>query len=308
MLNYLARRLPTSILVLVGVSLLTFLMLHLIPGDPVIAILGKQSVSPAKIEELRERLGLNDPLPVQYLKFVGRALQGDLGRSIRSNRPVVATILEQFPSTLQLTLAAMAIALSIGLPLGILSALNRNRWLDSVVTFLSLSGVSIPSFFLGLLLVQIFSIWLKWLPSLGASGDWRGLILPALTLGVGEGAFLTRLVRTSILEEMDKAYQWTARAKGALERRVLLLHTLRNAAIPVVTIASLQLIYLLAGSVVVEAIFARQGIGRLAVTAINNRDFPLIQGIVLFIAVLYVIINSATDILNAVIDPRIRLK
>ncbi|MEA4907874.1 MAG: ABC transporter permease [Chloroflexi bacterium] len=305
---YLGRRLITSILVLLGVSVLTFLMLHMVPGDPVHAILGKQSVSPEKIEELRQQLGLNDPLPVQYYHFISRALQGDLGRSIRSSRPVWTAIMEQLPSTLQLTGAAMLIALLLGLPLGVLSAFRRSGWQDSLITLLAISGVSVPSFFLGLLLIVLFSLQLGWLPSVAPSASLVGLILPALTLGLGEGAFLTRLVRSSCLEELNKLYLWTARAKGADERRVMLTHALRNALIPIVTIISLQIVYLLAGSVVVESIFARQGIGRLAVTAIQNRDFPLIQGIVLVIAAMYVAVNTLTDIVYAFIDPRIRLQ
>jgi peptide/nickel transport system permease protein len=307
MWNYLAKRLLTSFLVVIGVSILTFCMLHLVPGDPVIAILGKQSVTPEKIEKLRESLGLNDPLPVQYYHYISRALQGNLGRSIRSNRPVLDTIMEQFPRTLQLTCAAMVVALIIGLPLGILAALRNRQWIDRFLSLAAINGVSIPGFFLGLLLILIFSTWLNWLPSTAASNDWRGLILPALTLGIGEGAFLIRLVRSSFVQEIGKQYVTAVRAKGVSRRRTIGSHVFRNALIPIVTIVSLQIVYLLAGSVVVEAIFARQGIGRLAVTAIQNRDFPLIQGIVLIIASLYVLINTITDILYAVIDPRIRL-
>jgi peptide/nickel transport system permease protein len=308
MWNFLGRRLLTSFMVLVGVSILTFMMLHFVPGDPVHAILGRQAVSAEKIEELRVRLGLNKPLPVQYFDFVSNAVQGDLGRSIRSNRPVAAAIAEQLPSTLQLTLAAMSIAILLGIPAGVFSALHQNDWIDSFLTFLTISGVSIPSFFLGLLLIFVFSTKLNWLSSTASSSDWRGLILPALTLGLGEAAFLARLVRSSFLDELKKNYLWTARAKGANERRVLFRHAFPNALIPIITFASIQLVYLLAGSVVVEAIFARQGIGRLAVTAIQNRDFPLVQGVVLTIATMYVLINTITDILYAFIDPRIRLQ
>jgi peptide/nickel transport system permease protein len=308
MWNFLGRRLLTSFMVLVGVSILTFMMLHFVPGDPVHAILGRQAVSAEKIEELRVRLGLNKPLPVQYFDFVSNAVQGDLGRSIRSNRPVAAAIAEQLPSTLQLTLAAMSIAILLGIPAGVFSALHQNDWIDSLLTFLTISGVSIPSFFLGLPLIFVFSTKLNWLSSTASSSDWRGLILPALTLGLGEAAFLARLVRSSFLDELKKNYLWTARAKGANERRVLFRHAFPNALIPIITFASIQLVYLLAGSVVVEAIFARQGIGRLAVTAIQNRDFPLVQGVVLTIATMYVLINTITDILYAFIDPRIRLQ
>ncbi len=308
MWNYLGRRLLTSLLVLLGVSVLTFLMLHLVPGDPVHAMLGRQAVSAERMEEMRQQLGLNDPLPVQYWNYVSRALQGDLGRSIRSNRPVMAAILEQFPGTLQLTGAAMTLALLIGLPLGILAALRHNRLLDRLITLTAIGGVSTPTFFLGLLLILIFSTRLNLLPAVASSSDWRGLVLPALTLGLFEGAFLIRLVRSSFLDELNKLYLWTARAKGASERWVMVRHVLRNALIPIVTIVSLQLVYLLAGSVVVESIFARQGIGRLALSAVQNRDFPMVQGVVLFIAALYVGMNTLTDLLYALIDPRIRLQ
>lgn len=308
MWSYLGRRLLVSLFVLIGVSALTFLMLHLVPGDPVHAMLGRQAVSAETAAELREQLGLNDPLPVQYLTFIRGAVQGDLGTSIRSKRPVLNMILEQLPSTLQLTLSAMLIALVIGLPLGMLAALYQNRWQDTAIMVATISGVSIPSFFFALLLILLFSVALGWLPSTASSSDPRSLILPALTLGLGEGAVITRLVRASVIDVLNQPYLWTARAKGASERRVLLLHGLRNALIPVVTMLSLQLVYLLAGSVVVENMFARQGLGRLAVTAISNRDFPLVQGVVLLVALFYVVINTITDISYAVLDPRIRLK
>jgi ABC-type dipeptide/oligopeptide/nickel transport system permease component len=305
---YLSRRLLTSALVLVGVSILTFSMLHLVPGDPVTAILGRQALSGAQADELRERLGLNDPLPVQYWRYASGALRGDLGESIRSNRPVVEVIAEQVPSTLQLTMVAIPLAVAIGLGLGLIAALKRGSWLDTAIMAIAISGISIPSFWLGLLLILLFAVTLGWLPSAAPSSDWRGLILPAVTLAAAEGAVISRVTRASLLEVFGQQYLLAARARGVRARSVVLRHALPNALIPVVTILGLQIGFLLVGSIVVETIFARQGLGRLAITAINSRDFPLVQGIVLVTASAYVIINTLTDLLYAVIDPRVRLQ
>ena len=305
---YLTRRLLTSLLVLVGVSLLTFSMLRLVPGDPVMVLLGRQAVPKEQAEALREELGLNDPLPVQYLNYVRGVLQGDLGTSIRSGRPVSAMIGEQLPSTIQLTVAAMILAVCLGLGLGIVGALRHGSWVDTAIMSLAVSGISIPSFWLGLMLIMIFSVRLGWLPSVASSDDWRGLILPAITLGIAEAAVIARVVRASMVDTLDQDYMRTAQAKGLRHRQLVLRHALPNALIPVVTIVALQIGFLLAGSTIVETIFARQGIGRLAVTAVNNRDFPVVQGVVLVIAVIYVLINTFTDILYAYLNPRIRLQ
>jgi ABC-type dipeptide/oligopeptide/nickel transport system permease component len=296
-----------SLLVLLGVSTLTFLMIHLVPGDPVVAMAGRQAVSAETIEALREELGLNDPLPVQYWNYISQVVQGDLGQSIRSKRPVTEAIAEQLPSTIQLTFTAMIIASISGIGMGILAAINRNTWFDTLTMTVAISGVSIPHFWLGLLLVLLFSVQLGWLPAVAPSDDPRGLILPAITLAAGEAAVITRLVRVSMLDVMDKGYLLAARAKGVKERRVIMHHALRNALIPVITVIGLQVGFMLAGSIVVESIFARQGLGRLAITAINNRDLPLIQGVVLVTASIYVLVNTLTDVLYVVLDPRIRL-
>jgi peptide/nickel transport system permease protein len=307
MSSYLLRRLFTSLLVLLGVSILTFLMIHLVPGDPVVAMAGRQAVSAETIEALREELGLNDPLPVQYWHYISQVVQGDLGQSIRSKRPVTEAIAEQLPSTIQLTFTAMIIASILGIGMGILAAINRNTWFDTLTMTVAISGVSIPHFWLGLLLILLFSVRLGWLPAVASSDDPIGLILPAITLAVGEAAVITRLVRVSMLDVMDKGYLLAARAKGVRERRVIMHHALRNALIPVITVIGLQVGFLLAGSIVVESIFARQGLGRLAITAINNRDLPLIQGVVLVTASIYVLVNTLTDVLYVILDPRIRL-
>jgi peptide/nickel transport system permease protein len=305
---YFARRLLTSLAVLLGASMLTFSILHLVPGDPVAAMLGRQAVSGAQAAELRAQLGLNDPLPVQYLRYLGAALTGDLGQSIRSRQPVTTLIGQQLPSTLQLAAAALTVALVLGFAAGLAAAFWRGSWLDSAVTLLAVGSISIPSFWLGMLLIFLFAVQLGWLPSSSGRGDWRGLILPALTLGMAEAGVIARIVRASLIDQFDRAYLALARAKGLNRRTALVRHALPNALIPVVTLLGLQVGFLLVGAIVVETVFARQGLGRLAVAAINNRDYPLVQGVVLVTATAYVLINTLTDLAYAWLDPRIRLR
>ena len=307
MSRFLVRRFITSMLVLLGVSIFTFLMLHLVPGDPVHALAGKMGSSPEKLEQLRLEMGLDKPLPVQYFNYLGKVFRGDFGKSLKNNRPVWDSIKEQFPATLQLTIAALTFSTIFGLLFGGIGAFNHRSAMDETLSILSIIGISIPPFFLALMMILLFSIKLNWLPSTAKTTDPRSIILPALTLGVGEAAWLARLVRSSILDEMNKTYQWTARAKGVKESSVLWRHILRNSLIPVITAVGIQFVYLMAGSVLVESIFARQGIGRLALTAIQNRDFPLVQGTVTIISIVYVIVNTITDILYAAVDPRVRL-
>ena len=307
MTRFLVRRFITSVLVLVGVSVFTFLMLHLVPGDPVHALAGKMGSSPEKLEKLRLEMGLDKPLPVQYFNYVKKVLRGNFGNSLKNNRPVWDSITEQFPATLQLTVAALTFSTIFGLIFGGIGAFNNRSVLDEILSILAIVGISIPPFFLALLLILVFSIHHNWLPSTAKTADPRSIILPAITLGIGEAAWLARLVRSSILDEMNKNYQWTARAKGVKERNVLWRHILRNSLIPIITAVGIQFVYLMAGSVLVESIFARQGIGRLALTAIQNRDFPLVQGTVTVISFIYVLVNTVTDILYAAVDPRVRL-
>ena len=307
MAKFLLRRLFTSLLVLLGVSVFTFLMLHLVPGDPVHALAGKMISSPEKLEELRHEMGLDQPLPMQYWNYLKKTLKGDFGTSLKNNRPVWDSITEQLPSTFTLTVAALTFSTVFGLIFGAAGAFRQNSPLDESLSILSIVGISIPPFFLALLMILFFSIRLNWLPSTAKTTDPRSIILPALTLGIGEAAWLARIVRSAIIDEMNKSYQWTARAKGATESSVLWRHILRNSLIPIITAVGLQFVYLMAGSVLVESIFARQGIGRLALTAIQNRDFPLVQGTVMVISVIYVLINTLTDILFAIVDPRVRL-
>jgi peptide/nickel transport system permease protein len=304
-MRYALRRLLFAVPVLFGVSVLTFLMLHLVPGDPVAAMfIGQGGAKAAQMETVREQLGLNDPLPVQYVNYMKNVFQGDLGRSIRTNEPVAEMITRNFPPTMQLTLASMGLAIVLGVSLGVIAAINRGKIVDNLVMLVALAGVSMPSFWLGLLLISLFSIWLGWFPIIGGSG-WRGLALPALALGFAAAAIIARMVRSSLLEVLGENYIVTARAKGIGEGLVIVRHALRNAAIPVLTIVGLQFGGLLAGAVVVEQVFSRQGIGRMWVSALQGRDFPVAQGGVLFVAVVYVVVNLVVDLLYGVVDPRI---
>lgn len=308
MFTYLVRRLITSVLVLFGVSVLVFSVIHLVPGDVTMAILGRQRVSEEKVAELREQLGLNDPLYVQYGRYLSNALRGDLGKSIRTNMPVSQAIAEQLPSTVALAASALVVALAIGLTVGLLAALRHGTWFDTFVIGLSVSGLSVPTFWMGLLLILLFSVNLKLFPSISNGSSFRDLFLPALTLGLPEAAVVARMVRASMLDVLNKDYIITARAKGLPERAVVLKHALRNALIPVVTFVGLQMAYLLGGATIVETMFARQGIGRLAVQSIFSRDYPMVQGVVLVTAAIYVVINTLTDITYVYLNPRIRLK
>jgi peptide/nickel transport system permease protein len=302
---YMARRLAQAALVLLGVSVLVFSMMYALPGDPVLTMLGEEVVSAEVVENAREQLNLNDPLVVQYGRFITNAIRGDLGRSWRSHEPVTKIIVDQFPATLQLTIAGLGLAIVFGGMLGLIAAIRPYSLVDNVSMFVALIGVSMPSFWLGLLLIFLFSLHLNWIPATGYGGLER-LVLPAVTLGLQASAIIARLVRASMLEVLRDEYITTARAKGITERLVVGRHALRNALIPVVTVIGLQFGGLLGGAVIIETIFARQGIGRVAVTAITGKDFPLVQGIVLFAAVIYVLSNLAIDILYAWLDPSIR--
>ena len=305
---YLIRRIFTSILALFGVSILVFSVIHLVPGDAAIAILGRQKVSEEKVFALREQLGLNDPLYVQYGRYVSNALQGNLGNSIRTNQPVAKLIAEQLPSTVTLAMSAMLVALMIGGILGLLAALRHGTWFDTIIMGLSVSGLSIPTFWMGLLLILLFSVHWKLFPIISNGSSFSDLFLPALTLGLPEAAVVARMVRASMLDVLGKDYIIVARAKGLPMYMVILKHALRNALIPVVTFAGLQIAYLLGGATIVETMFARQGIGRLAVQSIFTRDYPMVQGVVLITATIYVFINTLTDITYVLLNPKIRLK
>ncbi|MCB0159586.1 MAG: ABC transporter permease [Caldilineaceae bacterium] len=305
MSRYIINRLLLTIPVLLGVSVLVFAMLHLVPGDPVMAMFAQTGASGRQIEEIKEQLGLNDPLPVQYLRFLSNAVRGDLGKSLWGERDVLDMILEALPSTIRLTIAGMGVAIVLGLTLGIIAALNHNSWIDNLTMVTALAGVSIPSFWLGLMLILVFAVNLRWFPIVG-QGSWKSIVLPAVALGFGASALIARMTRSELLEVMGQDYIRTARAKGLRSRIVVLRHGLKNALIPVLTIVGLQFGALLGGTVIIETVFARQGLGRIAVEALKARDFPVAQGVVLFVALIYVFVNLIVDLLYAVVDPRIR--
>ena len=307
MFAYISQRLLQAIPVLIGISLLTFAMLHLVPGDPVLIFAGDKPITAERAAQLRHQLGLDRPLWVQYWDYASHAAVGDFGVGLRSQRPVRDSILEALPSTLELTVAALLVAAIFGILLGIIAAVASGTWLDTATMSAAMLGVSVPVFYSSLLLILFFSFRLGWVPATG-QGGFNRLILPAIALGFASAAALARLVRSSMLEVLRQEYIVTARAKGLAERAVIMAHALKNALIPTVTMLGLQLGALLGGAVVTETIFSRPGLGRLAVDAISSRDFPLIQGTVLFAAVTYVLVNLVVDVLYAVIDPRIRYR
>ena len=306
MLTYVGRRILAVVPVLFGVTLAVFSMLFLVPGDPVKIMLAEFVTTPDQIAQMRAQLHLDEPVLKQYARFVGSALRGDLGVSIRSRRPVTAEITENIGSTGQLALASMLVAIGLGVPLGLLAALGRNSWLDVAAMVVALLGVAMPSFWLGFLLIFVFSLHLGWLPATGG-GDLLHLVMPAVALGMIAAAIIARLTRSSMLEVLGQDYVRTARAKGLGSGSVIVRHALRNALIPVVTVFGLQFGNLLAGAVIVETVFSRPGLGRLIVGGLLAKDFPLVQGTVLFVAAAYVLINVMVDVAYAYVDPRIRI-
>jgi len=305
MLAFILQRLLGALLVIFGVVSIVFLLIHMIPGDPVEIMLG-ESASIADREALRTALGLNLPIGVQFQNYLQGLLQLDTGTSIHFRRPVSALLLERLPATGLLALVTLAITLVLALPLGVIAAVRRNSWWDSGAMSFSMLGVSIPNFWLGPLLILVFSLWLGWFPISGRSG-FTSVILPALTLATGLIAVLSRMVRSSMLEVLGEDYMRTATAKGMPPHRVILHHGLRNALLPVITLLGLQLGALLAGAVITETVFSWPGIGLLTIEAIQSRDYPVVQACVLLISVTYVLVNLLTDLAYAWIDPRIRL-
>jgi ABC-type dipeptide/oligopeptide/nickel transport system permease component len=331
MASYLLRRLALTIPILLGVSLLVFLMLHSAGGDPAQTILGARA-DPESIAELRRELGLDRPLLVQYVAFLAGAVRGDFGRSYRSNTPVVAEIAARFPATIELAVAAMVIAVVAGVVFGTLAAVRRHSILDYVSSTVVLLGVSLPTFWLGLILIIIFGLWLRWLPisgrvdpRLGADpslpfltlasllhGNWgvakdalRHLILPALTLAAWPAAIVARMTRASLIESLGQDYVRTARGKGLPEQLIVVSHAARNALLPVLTVVGLEFGTLLGGAVVTETIFSWPGLGQLTVTAIGARDYQIVQGVVVLLGAVFVLLNLLVDVLYAVLDPRI---
>ncbi|MDA2932639.1 ABC transporter permease [Nitrospinae bacterium AH-259-F20] len=302
--RYIVRRIGLLVPVVIGVVTVVFLIVHFIPGDPVEIMLGEQAQAVDK-EALRRQMGLDKPLHVQYVDFLARLARGDLGRSLHTKRPVLESIKDRLPATIELAVAAMVVALVLAIPLGLLSAYKKDTVVDQGSMLFALLGISMPNFWLGPLLIIVFSVKLGWFPVSGR-GSLAHVVLPAITLGTAMAAILTRMTRASMLDVIQSDYITTARAKGVRESRVVLKHAFRNALIPVVTIVGLQIGGLLAGSIITETIFAWPGIGRLAIQAINARDYPLVQGCVLVIALGYVLVNFLTDLLYGLIDPRIR--
>jgi peptide/nickel transport system permease protein len=304
LIRFLLRRLVLTIPVLLGVATLVFALIHIVPGDPVQSMLG-ESAAPADVAELRGRLGLDRPLPEQYLAFLGGALTGDLGRSLRTNQPVTAAIAERVPATFELALAAMAVALVFAMPLGILAAVRAGSAIDVGATTLALIGISIPNLWLGPLLAIVFAVGLGWLPVSGR-GTLAHLVLPSITLAAPLAAVLARMTRASVLDELRELYVLAARARGVSKARAVLRHAVRNSLIPIVTVVGLQFGAVLTGAVITETIFAWPGVGRLLIQSITFRDYPLVQGCILMIAVTYVAMNLVTDVVYGLLDPRIR--
>jgi peptide/nickel transport system permease protein len=312
--RFVLRRLAQSAVVLLGVTLVVFLLLQLVPGDPVRIALGTR-YDQETYDALRERSGLNRPLPVQYLSYVANALTGDLGVSFRSGQPVTAIVVERMPATLSLAVAALVFALLVAFPLGVLSAVRNGSALDHTARIFSQFGVSVPDFWMGILGIIVFAGVLGWLPPSGYTPftedpvDWaRHIVLPAVTIGLVTAAILTRFIRSSVLEAMSEDYVRTAEGKGLRPRVVVVRHVLRNALIPVVTVAAVQLASLLGGVIVIEVLFAWPGIGRLTYDAVQARDYPVLQGAVLLVAALFLLVNLLVDILYAKLDPRISVR
>lgn len=311
MAGYVVRRLLGALPILLGVSVLVFALLHLIPGDPVLAMLGNEA-DPRAVRALRQELGLDRPLPVQYVEWLGRVLRGNLSRSIQTREPVARLILERFPATLELAAAALLLGVSGGVVAGVVSARRRDRPSDYLATSLALFGISMPNFWLGILLILVLSLYQGWLPPGGhvgltvdPLGNLRYLVMPAIVLAVQIAGVVTRTVRSSVLEVLAQDYVRTARGKGLGEHPVFYRHALKNALIPVTTVVGLQLGALLGGAVITETIFSWPGIGKFLVDAIFSRDFPIVQGIVLLVTVFFILANLAVDVAYVYLDPRV---
>ncbi|MEO7192131.1 MAG: nickel ABC transporter permease [Vicinamibacterales bacterium] len=302
--RYILRRLVLTIPVLLGVATLVFALIHLVPGDPAVAMLG-ESASPGDLQELRARLGLDRPLLLQYRHFLTGLAHADLGTSFRYNTPVTREIAQRLGPTATLASVAMIVALLFALPLGVIGALYRGKAVDHAAMTLSLAGIAMPNFWLGPVLAIVFAVQLGWLPVSGI-GTWRHLVLPALTLGAALSAITARMMRASLGDELRELYVLAARARGLSRSRAVIAHALRNSLIPVVTIIGLQLGSVLTGTIITETIFSWPGVGRLLIQAISFRDYPLVQGCILLIAVTYVAMNLIVDLLYALLDPRIR--
>jgi peptide/nickel transport system permease protein len=307
MAQYIVRRLLQMIPITLGILTLVFSLIHLIPGDPAVQIAG-ENARPEDIVAVRKALGLDKPLWHQYVSYLGSLAHGDLGRSFRTNESVATEIKERYPATIQLALGAMFIAILVAFPLGMISAIYRNSWIDNVARFFALIGVSMPSFWFGPLLIIFFAIKHTWLPVSGREEGLKSLVLPSLTMGLALSAILTRMIRVSVAEELGQLYVTTAIAKGATRTKAIFRHALKNALIPVITVLALQFGSLLTGAIITEQIFSWPGLGRLLIQGISTRDYPQVQASILIIALTYILVNFLSDLLYGVVDPRIKLE
>jgi ABC-type dipeptide/oligopeptide/nickel transport system permease component len=307
MTQYIIRRLLQMVPITLGILTLVFSLIHLIPGDPAAAVAG-EGARPEDIAQVRAELGLDQPLWKQYVTYLGNVAHGDLGRSFRTHEQVSKEILARYPATIQLAIGAMIVALLVAFPLGIISAIYRNSWIDNVARFFALIGVSMPSFFFGPLLIIAFAINHHWFPVSGREEGWKSIVLPSVTMGLALAAILTRMIRVSLAEELNQLYVTTAIAKGVTRAKAIFRHALKNALIPVITVLALQFGSLLTGAIITEQIFSWPGLGRLLIQSINARDYPQVQASILVIAVTYIMVNFLSDLLYGVVDPRIKLE
>ncbi|WP_420491748.1 ABC transporter permease [Neobacillus drentensis] len=298
-------KISTALVSIIGSLILVFCINYLLPGDPVLFMIDPSVATPEMVENLRKELGLDQPFYMQFIHYFTNILQGDFGQSLVNSEPVLPKILEHFPATLALTFASAVISVVIGVTFGVLSAIYQNKWIDIMARLIGLFGISMPTFWSGILLILIFSVSLNWFPAMGSEG-WKTLVLPSLSLGFVGAGLIIRMVRNSMLEVINEQFIITLRAKGLSERVVMYRHALRNAMIPAITIIGLNIGELMAGTVVIETVFSRQGIGRIVADAIMAKDLPVIQGVVFFSAIVYVIVNLLVDLSYSIIDPRVR--
>ncbi len=307
MTQYILRRFLQMIPITFGILTLVFSLIHLIPGDPARQIAG-ENAREQDIQAVRKALGLDQPLWTQYLNYLGRVVRGDLGRSFQTNEAVSKQIAQRYPATIQLAFGAMTVALLVAFPLGVISAIYRNSWIDNLARFFALIGVSMPSFWFGPLLIIAFAINHTWFPVSGREEGLRSLVLPSMTMGLALAAILTRMIRVSLAEELTQLYVTTAIAKGVTRTKVIFRHALKNALIPVITVLALQFGSLLTGAIITEQIFSWPGLGRLLIQSISTRDYPQVQASILVIALTYIMVNFVSDLLYGVVDPRIKLE
>jgi len=303
--NKILLKISSALVSIFGSLILVFFIIYLLPGDPVLSMLDPSTATAETVANLRKELGLDQPIYIQFADYFLNVLHGDFGQSIINSEPVLPKVLEHFPATLALTLTSAIFSIVIGLLFGVLSAIYRNKWIDFIARLIGLFGISMPTFWSGILLILIFSVFLNWFPAMGSDG-WKTLVLPSLSLGFVGAGLIIRMVKTSMLEVVNEQFIVTLRAKGLSERVIMYQHALRNALIPAITIIGINIGELMAGTVVIETVFSRQGVGRIVADAIMAKDLPVIQGVVFFSAIVYVIVNLLVDLSYSLIDPRVR--